>query len=363
MSAWVTWSTYRRSQPRVGAANPAVVPGVGRRAASTSAATSTSSRRAGTSSTIVSPVSHQAERSPGGGFGRDVQDDRAVGRAAHPAIADPHHVAHALLRAAWPAAARSRPPASPGSPSGRSRAGRARCRRRRRGRGRRCARGSPRCCRTRPPGPGAGAGAGVAAAGLMIAPRGARLPRRTAIPAAAWSGSVRGRMTVASQIRGVVEVTDQRPAGDGHRGRVEQVPHLAQDGEQPTGAVEVLHEVLAGRLQVDEQRHVGCRSGRSRRSRARCRAGRRWPAGARPRSSSRRWPRAPRSRSGTSARLRIVLGRRSASTISIARRPACVGRLRAAGCPAPASRPRPGSSCPSASATQAMVEAVPIVLQ
>ena len=32
--------------------------------------------------------------------------------------------------------------------------------------------------------------------------------------------------------------------------------HLAQHGEQPAGAVEVLHQEPAGRLQVDQQRHV-----------------------------------------------------------------------------------------------------------
>ena len=56
------------------------------------------------------------------------------------------------------------------------------------------------------------------------------------------------------------------------------------------------------------------------------------------------------------------LGRRSAATISTASRPASCepssSRLSGAGVPA-----IPGSSCPSASATMAIVEAVPIVLQ
>ena len=42
---------------------------------------------------------------PAAASGGDVQDDRAVRGAAHPAVADPHHVAHALRAAAWPAAA------------------------------------------------------------------------------------------------------------------------------------------------------------------------------------------------------------------------------------------------------------------
>src|SRR5262249_53581098 len=39
----------------------------------------------------------QAQRAPGRGLRRDVQDDGAVGRAAHPAVADADHVAHASL--------------------------------------------------------------------------------------------------------------------------------------------------------------------------------------------------------------------------------------------------------------------------
>ena len=42
----------------------------------------------------------ERQRAAGGGLGRDVQDDRPVGGAAHPPVADPDHVPHALLRAA-----------------------------------------------------------------------------------------------------------------------------------------------------------------------------------------------------------------------------------------------------------------------
>ncbi len=39
---------------------------------------------------------HERQRSTGGGLGGDVQHDGAVRGAAHPAVADPDHVAHAL---------------------------------------------------------------------------------------------------------------------------------------------------------------------------------------------------------------------------------------------------------------------------
>src|SRR5439155_14839564 len=40
-------------------------------------------------------IPHEGERSADGGFGGDVQDDSAVGRAAHPSVRDADHVAHA----------------------------------------------------------------------------------------------------------------------------------------------------------------------------------------------------------------------------------------------------------------------------
>ncbi len=58
---------------------------------------------------------------------------------------------------------------------------------------------------------------------------------------------------------GLIEMGDQGPATDGQRGRIEQVADLAQHGEQTTRPEQVLHEVLAGRLEVDEQRHLAAR--------------------------------------------------------------------------------------------------------
>ena len=46
---------------------------------------------------ITSPVRDQRQRAAGRRLRRDVQDHGAVRGAAHPAVADPHHVAHALL--------------------------------------------------------------------------------------------------------------------------------------------------------------------------------------------------------------------------------------------------------------------------
>src|SRR5437899_1003921 len=42
-------------------------------------------------------VAHQGDRAARGCFGRSVQDAGTVTRAAHPAVGDPHHVAHAAL--------------------------------------------------------------------------------------------------------------------------------------------------------------------------------------------------------------------------------------------------------------------------
>ena len=182
---------------------------------------------------------------------------------------------------------------------------------------------------------------GDAAAGLISAPSGARLPRSTAMPPSATSGADAGPDHLGVPDRGVVEVVDQRPAGDGQRGRVEQVADLAQHGEQAAGAVEVLHQEPAGRLQVDQHRHPRSRSGRSRPASGRCRAGRRSPAGGRRRWWTRRSRPARRSRCGRTpwSGTCSAAGRRRPS-----RRPAgrCRARPPAAGCPAAGVPATPG---------------------
>ena len=50
---------------------------------------------------------------------------------------------------------------------------------------------------------------------------------------------------------------DQGAPGDGDRRRVQQVGDLAEHGQRPAGPEQVLHQVPAGRLQVDQQRHLG----------------------------------------------------------------------------------------------------------
>ncbi len=44
--------------------------------------------------------------------------------------------------------------------------------------------------------------------------------------------------------------------GDGERPRVEQVRHLAQRGKQLASAQEIVYQMPARGLQIDEQRHV-----------------------------------------------------------------------------------------------------------
>ena len=49
------------------------------------------------------------------------------------------------------------------------------------------------------------------------------------------------------------QVMHQRAAGDRQRRGIEQVLHLTQHGQQAPGTVKVLHQVLPGGLQVDQQ--------------------------------------------------------------------------------------------------------------
>ena len=70
---------------------------------------------------------------------------------------------------------------------------------------------------------------GVAADCLMIAPRGARLPRSTAMPPCGLIGFARGRITSCpSTCSARVDLLAQRAAGDGQRVEVRAAAELAQ---------------------------------------------------------------------------------------------------------------------------------------
>ena len=70
----------------------------------------------------------------------------------------------------------------------------------------------------------------------------------------------------------------------------EQVRQLLHQPRHAAGLMEMLHVVLAGRLQVDQHRHRRGRSRRTPRESSGCRRGRRWRRDARRRWSSRRSP-------------------------------------------------------------------------
>ena len=99
---------------------------------------------------------------------------------------------------------------------------------------------------------------GSAAEIFITAPSGHRLPRSTTSEPPASSGSERGRITafVDDLGRHGVEVLADRPAGDGQRVEVQQVADLLEHRRQPAGVVEVLHQVGAGGLEVDEPRRA-----------------------------------------------------------------------------------------------------------
>jgi len=61
---------------------------------------------------------------------------------------------------------------------------------------------------------------------------------------------------VAVPARRVRDVFPDGPAGDGERVLVQQAAKLAHHRRQAAGVAEVLHQVLAARLQVDQRGHV-----------------------------------------------------------------------------------------------------------
>ena len=98
--------------------------------------------------------------------------------------------------------------------------------------------------------------AGVAALGLMTAPRGARLPRSTAMPALALNGASIGLMTSVLKFSRVGDVLADRPAVRGDRVEVQVRRDLLHHRRQAAGVAEVLHQVLARGLQVDQARQL-----------------------------------------------------------------------------------------------------------
>jgi hypothetical protein len=98
--------------------------------------------------------------------------------------------------------------------------------------------------------------AGVAALGLMIAPRGARLPRRTAIPGLVLERRRERLDHVGVEVLRAFDVGADRQAVGGDDVEVKQVGDLLHHDRQAAGIAEVLHQVLARRLQVDEARQL-----------------------------------------------------------------------------------------------------------
>ena len=97
---------------------------------------------------------------------------------------------------------------------------------------------------------------GSAAEIFITAPSGHRLPRSTTSEPPASSGfDARPDHALVDDLgRRRVEVLADRAAGDGERVEVQQVADLLEHRRQPAGVVEVLHQVGAGGLEVDEPR-------------------------------------------------------------------------------------------------------------
>src|SRR6185437_1283536 len=74
--------------------------------------------------------------------------------------------------------------------------------------------------------------------------------------ARALEGLVHGHDDVAVPGGGVLDVLPHGRTGDGERAGVQQAAELAHDGGQAACVAEVLHQVLAARLQVHQGGHV-----------------------------------------------------------------------------------------------------------
>ena len=203
-------------------------------------------------------VLDERERAADARLRRDVQHAGAVARAAHPRVRDAHHVANARARAASSGSAAVPTRASRARRSGRRASAPAPSSRRRADSGRRCARPG-RCSRqTRRRGRVCRCRRGSAAGGLITAPSGARLPRSTA--------SVSERDERASSGVRMTSVVERRPRRRCSRrasGRstvqrltIDQIAQIREQRAQPAGVEEVLHQVLARRADVGEERRL-----------------------------------------------------------------------------------------------------------
>ena len=99
--------------------------------------------------------------------------------------------------------------------------------------------------------------AGDAAECLITAPRGQRLPYSTAIAPCALIGRSSGRITsCACMSCGLHHAVAERAAADHRRREIEELRELGEQPRHAAGIVEMLHVVLARRLQVDQHRHL-----------------------------------------------------------------------------------------------------------
>ena len=98
--------------------------------------------------------------------------------------------------------------------------------------------------------------AGVAALGLMIAPRGARLPRSTAMPALSLNGASNGLITSVLKFSASAMFSPTVLPLAVTASEVQQRRDLLHHHRQAAGVAEVLHQVLARGLQVDQARQL-----------------------------------------------------------------------------------------------------------
>ena len=213
-------------------------------------------------------VADEGQRPADERLGRDVQHAGAVGRAAHARVRDAQHVADALPPAASSGSAACPIPACPARRSAPRAAARAPSPASRSSDGIVDARRHVVVVAEHDGRPAMTSSRGSAAVCLMTAPSGARLPRSTASPPSRDSGRSRGTITRSLKTRAsamfspsVCPLTVSAP-------RVQQVGDLVQQGAEPAGVEEVLHQELADGPDVGEHGRGARERDRSRRARS-----------------------------------------------------------------------------------------------